>query len=82
MELQRKETMSYNYSNDLAWISEDGSYSQNNELITFDPSLLTDEEWEIVDELSDTEKIIFALAVLNGEDDLVQEYLDEHRGEY
>jgi hypothetical protein len=73
--------MSYNYSTELAWISEDGSFSAGNELITFDPSLLTDEEWEIVDELSDSEKIIFALAVLNGEDDLVQEYLDEHRGE-
>ena len=72
--------MSYTHSEELSWISEDGSYSQSNELITFKPDELTEEHWEIIDELPDSERIIFALAVLNGEDDLVQEYLDERNG--
>lgn len=72
--------MSYTYTDlDTAYIAGDGSFGIA-DVVTFSPDSLTDEEWEIVEELSDSEKIIFALAVLNGEDDVVQEYLDEHRG--
>ena len=60
--------MSYNHSTELAWISEDGSFSGGNQLITFDPSLLTFRQWELLMELPDSERIIYALAVLDGED--------------
>lgn len=68
--------MSYLYQNDVAYVSHDGSYSQSEEVITFPTNDLTFEQWEILDILPDSEKIIFALACLNGED--IQEYLDEY----
>lgn len=68
--------MSYLYQNDVAYVSHDGSYSQSEEVITFPADDLTFEQWEILETLPDSEKIIFALACLNGED--IQEYLDEY----
>ena len=67
--------MSYTHKSDTAWISEDGSYSAGNELITFDGDLLTDRQWEILSCLSDSERIIYAIAVLDGQD--VSEWEDE-----
>jgi hypothetical protein len=71
--------MSYNHNPSTAWISEDGSFSQENELITFDTDLLTERQWEIVDQLSDSERIIYAIAVIDGQD--VSEWEDEYDGE-
>jgi hypothetical protein len=51
-----------------AWVSEDGSFSYNNQLITFDPDLLTEKQWETLDELADSERIEYALAVIEGDD--------------
>lgn len=51
-----------------AWVSEDGSFSYNNQLITFDPDLLTEEQWDRLAELSDSERIEYALAVIEGDD--------------
>jgi hypothetical protein len=71
--------MSYKHNPSIAWISEDGSFSQENELITFDTDLLTERQWEIVDQLSDSERIIYAIAVIDGQD--VSEWEDEFDGE-
>ena len=71
--------MSYKHNSSIAWISEDGSFSQENELITFDTDLLTERQWEIVDQLSDSERIIYAIAVIDGQD--VSEWEDEYDGE-
>jgi hypothetical protein len=70
--------MSYTYQNDVAFVAHDGSYSQSEEIVTFPTDALTDEQWDILSELHDSEKIIFALACLNGED--IQEYVDEYHG--
>ena len=51
-----------------AWVSEDGSFSYNNQLITFDPDLLTEKQWETLDELADSERIEYTLAVIEGDD--------------
>jgi hypothetical protein len=51
-----------------AWISEDGSYSYNNHLITFDPSQLTEAQWEKLDTLPDYDRIEYAMAVITGDD--------------
>jgi len=67
--------MSYVYQNDVAFVAHDGSYSQNEEIVVFGMDDLTEEQWSILSELSDSERIVFALACLNGED--IQEYLDE-----
>lgn len=71
--------MSYDHNSSIAWISEDGSFSQGNELITFDSTELTDRQWEILSELSDSERIIYAIAVIDGQD--VSEWEDEFDGE-
>lgn len=67
--------MSYQYQNDVAFVAHDGSYSQSEEIVVFPTEDLTEEQWDILTELSDSERIVFALACLNGED--IQEYLDE-----
>jgi len=67
--------MSYVYQNDVAFVAHDGSYSQSEEIVVFGMDDLTEEQWSILSELSDSERIVFALACLNGED--IQEYLDE-----
>jgi len=67
--------MSYTYQNDVAFVAHDGSYSQSEEIVIFGMDDLTEEQWNILSELSDSERIVFALACLNGED--IQEYLDE-----
>jgi hypothetical protein len=51
-----------------AWISEDGSWSSGNELLIFDGDLLTDKQWDTLSDLPDSERIIYAMAVINGED--------------
>jgi hypothetical protein len=68
--------MSYDHNPSTAWISEDGSYSAGNELITFDADLLTDKQWDILSDLPDTERIIYAIAVIDGQD--VSEWEDEY----
>jgi len=68
--------MSYTYQNDVAFVAHDGSYSQSEEIVIFPTEDLTEEQWDILSTLPDSEKIIFALACLNGED--IQEYLDEY----
>jgi hypothetical protein len=68
--------MSYTYQNDVAFVAHDGSYSQSEEIVIFPTEDLTEEQWDILSTLPDSEKIVFALACLNGED--IQEYLDEY----
>jgi hypothetical protein len=50
-----------------AWVSEDGSFSGSNYLLTFDPSELTAEQWETLADLNDSERIRYAKAVMDGE---------------
>lgn len=71
--------MSYDFNSSIAWISEDGSYSAGNELITFDGDLLTDKQWDILGDLPDSERIIYAIAVIDGQD--LSEWEDEFDGE-
>lgn len=68
--------MSYTYQNDVAFVAHDGSYSQSEGIVIFPTEDLTEEQWDILSTLPDSERIIFALACLNGED--IQEYLDEY----
>ena len=68
--------MSYEYQNDVAFVAHDGSYSQSEEIVVFPSDALNDEQWDILSTMTDSEKIVFALACLNGED--IQEYIDEY----
>lgn len=69
----------YNYQN-CAYVTEDGSWSSGTEIITFDVSELDDTQWEILAELPDSEKIIFAQAVINSDYEAIQQYMEEHFG--
>jgi hypothetical protein len=50
-----------------AWVSEDGSFSYNNQLITFDSAQLTEKQWDTLAELNDYDRIEYAMAVIAGE---------------
>jgi hypothetical protein len=51
-----------------AWVSEDGSFSYHNQLITFDSEQLTEEQWDTLAILPDYERIEYAMAVIDGDD--------------
>jgi len=52
---------------DKAWVSEDGSWGTN-AIVMFDPSTITDEQLEILDNLNDSDKYDYIIAIFNGDD--------------
>jgi hypothetical protein len=69
----------YTFHSQKAYISADGSYSANEDTITFDTDALTNEQWEIVDDLPDSMKMEYAIAILDGDDDFVNEIESEYK---
>jgi hypothetical protein len=63
-----EEQMSKKHYVGTAWVSEDGSFSYNNQLVTFDPNALTEQQWETLDTLNDYDRIEYVLAVIDGDD--------------
>ena len=51
-----------------AYIASDGSYSQHEEVLLIDVDALSHEQWELISELSDNDRLEYAIAVLSGED--------------
>ena len=51
----------------MAYVDADGSYGVG-AVAVFQPDRLTDEQWETLANTSDSERIMYVLAVLNGED--------------
>lgn len=49
----------------ICWVAEDGSFGTG-ELVIFDGLAFTDEHWALLEELSDSERIKFAEAVVLG----------------
>ena len=52
---------------DKAWVSEDGSYGTN-AIVFFDIESITDEQMERLDEMNDSDKYDYVIAIFNGED--------------
>ena len=52
---------------DMAWVADDGSWGEG-EVIHFEPSLLTDEQFELLSVLPDSQRLAYVEAVLNDED--------------
>jgi hypothetical protein len=50
-----------------SWVCEDGSYGSGF-VLTFDMNDLTEEQWETLGELSDTDRIEYVQAILDGDD--------------
>lgn len=51
-----------------AWVTDDGSWSQDTVVLTFHPDQLTAEQWQRLDELPDSQKLLYVEAVLNNAD--------------
>ncbi len=51
----------------MAYVSNYGNWGQE-EVIVFDSDALTEEQWEMLDELPDYEKMLYVEAVLTGDD--------------
>ncbi len=69
----------YDFHSRKAYISADGSFSACEDTITFDTDALTNDQWEIVDQLPDSMKFEYALAILDGDDDFVNEIESEYK---
>ena len=59
--------MSYNI-HDGAFVDADGNWSREATIITFREDELTEQQWLVVDELPDSQKLFYIEAILNGED--------------
>ena len=70
--------MSYDFHSLKAYVSADGSYSACEDSITFDTDALTPHQWAILDELPDSMKIEYAIAILDGDDEFVAEIESEY----
>lgn len=51
----------------IAYVDEDGSYGVG-AIALFQPSRLTDKQWETLANLTDGERIEYVVAILDGED--------------
>jgi hypothetical protein len=56
-----------NASVPMSYVSEDGNYGSD-ELVAFPYDLLTDEQWNILSECSDSDRINYVKAIINGDD--------------
>lgn len=79
MELQPKkrktmkhESALYTYTN-KAYVTEYGDFAAEGSCVTFDSSLLSNSQWQLVDDLPDSMKIEYVLAILDGEEDVIRE---------
>lgn len=59
-----------------AYVATDGSYSAQEDVLTFDPDDLTDKQWELLQELSDADKFYYVLAILDEDEEVVKDYED------
>jgi hypothetical protein len=74
----KHETENYTYTN-KAYVTEYGDYATEGSVLTFEQNLLTISQWQLVDELPDSMKFEYVLAILDGEEDVVAEIESENR---
>jgi hypothetical protein len=55
------------FAHDSAWIADDGSYGAGL-VIHFSPDALTEDQWDVLDNLNDGAKFDYVYAVLNNQD--------------
>jgi hypothetical protein len=63
-----------------AWVAEDGSYGAA-PLLQFDSKALTDDQWERLTDISDSDKLDYVKAILDGNNIAVCEIEMENFGE-
>ena len=65
----------------MAWVSTDGSYGGDDDIITFDGSKLTDMQWERLTDMHDNDKYAYVKFIIEGHDMNVREIEMENFGE-
>ena len=68
----KHETALYTFTN-KAYVTEYGDFAAEGSVLTFDQSLLSISQWQLVDELPDSLKFEYVLAILDGEEDVIRE---------
>jgi hypothetical protein len=74
----KHETALYTFTN-KAYVTEYGDFAAEGSCLTFDSSLLSNSQWQLVDELPDSQKFEYVLAILDGEEDVVREIEGENK---
>lgn len=59
--------------NVTCWVSTDGSYGQD-DIVVFHPESLTDDQWEFMTILRDSERFDYVQAILEGDLTTVAEF--------
>lgn len=60
---------------DKAFVSMDGDYGQG--VVVFDPDALTDKQWENVTDMSDNDRAVYIVAILNNDMDTIKDLEEE-----
>lgn len=69
----------YTYVFGNAYVTEYGEYAAEGGIVSFDSSLLTNSQWQLVDVLPDSMKMEYVLAILDGEEDVVREIESDNK---
>ena len=54
--------------NNIGYVSYDGNYGEQADLVVFDSSDLTPEQWETLGEINDNSRWDYVQAIFNGDD--------------
>lgn len=67
IEKERKEAMSH-LLNNIGYVSYDGNYGEQADLLVFDNDSLTPQQWETLGEINDNSRWDYVQAIFNGDD--------------
>jgi len=67
----KHETALYTFTN-KAYVTEYGDFAAEGSCLTFDSSLLSNSQWQLVDELPDYQKFEYVLAILDGDENTIR----------
>lgn len=67
--------------NGMAWVSSTGEYSLGSDLIVFDPERLDTRQRETIQNLGDSDRLTYVLAIVNQNIDLM-EYMERVANAY
>jgi hypothetical protein len=65
----------------MAWVSSDGSYGGDDDIITFEGSKLNDNQWEMLTDMADGDKYYYVKAIIDKNNIAVCEIEMENFGE-
>ena len=67
----KHESALYTYTN-KAYVTEYGDFAAEGSCLTFDSSLLSNSQWQLLDELGDYQKFEYVLAILDGDENTIR----------